>query len=280
MTKLRFNQVNKGLRALLFDTIVKWQQTDMTASEASKPVVAQVELLLKLFDTHTFVMHPAKTNGQEQELTKALESEHEIDLKLAKELRQKLEVYQNAADRDRAGYEVYYALNDFVVFNLKHMNREEKELNHVLWQHYTATEVTGTETRLQQTLASKKIDMYLEWIIKEVSDSELPADPDFVKSEAPDLVLADLRNDYTQNVPVNRWANVQRQLGEGVENITNTHKEKTYTCLWCKSELRDRAHRGPLVKAFLFWLPIKRYWCYKCMRRKYVWAQAYDKASL
>jgi len=31
----------------------------------------------------------------------------------------------------------------------------------------------------------------------------------------------------------------------------------------------ERVHRGFFVKTFLFWLPLKKYKCYKCMRSMY-----------
>jgi len=47
---------------------------------------------------------------------------------------------------------------------------------------------------------------------------------------------------------------------------------KKYVCPICKSELRDRVSRSSFVKTFLFWLPLKRFSCYKCRRKKYVWS--------
>jgi hypothetical protein len=32
----------------------------------------------------------------------------------------------------------------------------------------------------------------------------------------------------------------------------------------------ERVSRGALVKVFLFWLPLKKYKCYKCMRNRWV----------
>lgn len=47
-------------------------------------------------------------------------------------------------------------------------------------------------------------------------------------------------------------------------------------CPKCKkSTLDERTKRGFLVKATLFWLPIKRYRCYGCSAKTYV----YDNTS-
>ncbi|SDE28805.1 hypothetical protein SAMN05216464_105106 [Mucilaginibacter pineti] len=41
-------------------------------------------------------------------------------------------------------------------------------------------------------------------------------------------------------------------------------------CPKCKTELDNRISRGFLVKNVLFFLPLKRYICYKCQRKRYV----------
>jgi len=46
---------------------------------------------------------------------------------------------------------------------------------------------------------------------------------------------------------------------------------KKRVCPKCKGELDTRVSRGLFVKTLLFWLPVKRYICYKCRRKKYVW---------
>lgn len=40
-----------------------------------------------------------------------------------------------------------------------------------------------------------------------------------------------------------------------------------------RSDLK-RISRGPLVKTILFWLPLKKYKCYKCMSTKWVWEKS------
>lgn len=49
-----------------------------------------------------------------------------------------------------------------------------------------------------------------------------------------------------------------------------TELKKVPVCPRCKSELDNRVPRGFLVKKFLFFLPLKRYICYKCQRKRYV----------
>jgi hypothetical protein len=55
----------------------------------------------------------------------------------------------------------------------------------------------------------------------------------------------------------------------------NTPPQPPATGLLCpcgkagRNEL-ERISRGAVVKTFFFWLPIKRYKCYKCKRKKWI----------
>jgi ribosomal protein L37AE/L43A len=53
------------------------------------------------------------------------------------------------------------------------------------------------------------------------------------------------------------------------ENL-KAEQKKLPTCPKCKSELDNRVPRSFVVKNLLFFLPIKRYICYKCQRKRYI----------
>jgi hypothetical protein len=50
----------------------------------------------------------------------------------------------------------------------------------------------------------------------------------------------------------------------------STGYKKLPLCPKCKTELDNRVPRGFFVKHLLFFLPMKRYICYKCQRKRYV----------
>ncbi|GAB2685301.1 hypothetical protein GCM10027037_03480 [Mucilaginibacter koreensis] len=213
-----FNQIHKGLRALLFDTVMQLQQTDLTNIEKSAPAIAQVELLLDLFDAHAYHEDSCILNAAEQHapaVIKSFESEHETDLELARQLRATVAAYKVATDTFSAGNNIYYALNDFVAFNLKHMNKEEQLLNSVLWQHYTDAEILDMERNIQQCIEPQKMNVYFEWMIKGMNDVELRMWLTAVKSEAPDFVLAGLLQACAHHLPEHRWLALEQQISEG-----------------------------------------------------------------
>lgn len=49
----------------------------------------------------------------------------------------------------------------------------------------------------------------------------------------------------------------------------STQKTTGAVCFKCKTTLDSRAHRSLFVKTFLFWLPIRKFKCYKCKRTQY-----------
>lgn len=58
------------------------------------------------------------------------------------------------------------------------------------------------------------------------------------------------------------------------DESTQQNPVKNYpVCFKCNKKMEDRTPRGALVKTFLFWLPLKRYRCYSCGRKRYVLAK-------
>lgn len=51
--------------------------------------------------------------------------------------------------------------------------------------------------------------------------------------------------------------------------VSNDPSQKEYICPRCNVELKHRVHRAVIVKALLFFLPVKRFKCYKCRKKYY-----------
>ncbi len=54
------------------------------------------------------------------------------------------------------------------------------------------------------------------------------------------------------------------------QNNTSDTVKRAPQCWRCKSTLDHRVARGMLVRIFFFWLPMRRYFCYNCVRKRYV----------
>lgn len=61
---------------------------------------------------------------------------------------------------------------------------------------------------------------------------------------------------------------LQTQIPPVTAKVTAKRKQ----CPKCKKGYLDtRVRRGRLVKTFLFWLPLKRYVCYACNSKTYIY---------
>lgn len=61
-------------------------------------------------------------------------------------------------------------------------------------------------------------------------------------------------------------------ISTNAETGLKPERKKTPVCPRCKVELDGRVPRGFLVKHLLFFLPLKRYICYRCQRKRYILA--------
>jgi hypothetical protein len=64
----------------------------------------------------------------------------------------------------------------------------------------------------------------------------------------------------------------------------NTNKSQTrpvLRCSKCDQILRTRVKRNFLIKTLLFWLPLKVFFCSKCLKRRYTlqWRTPYRRVS-
>jgi hypothetical protein len=213
-----FNQVHKGLRALLYETALKIQQTDMAQAEAAEPVIRQIEEVLFLFESHAhgedhYFNEPLeKTNP---EVATLFEKEHVEDHRLANVLSSLIASYKQATTpqaRAEKGKHLFYAFNEFIAFNLYHMNKEEIELNAALWERYSDTEIKSIEQTLVQNIPPQKMAQYAKWMIRGINDKELIHWLDEVRRFAPPPVFEMLIAIAEVELPQQRLAKISDQL--------------------------------------------------------------------
>lgn len=174
-----FNQIHKGLRVLLYETATHLQQADLSDPVSGADAVEQVNEVVYLFDSHA--------HGEDQFFNEPLEKidpkvsqlfvkEHEEDHRLSLVLTDLISQWraENTADgRANTGRNLLYAFNEFIAFNLYHMNKEEIELNGVLWKHYSDTQIKQVEQTLVQQIPPQKMAIYAKWMIRGINDEEL-----------------------------------------------------------------------------------------------------------
>ncbi|MCB0488458.1 MAG: hypothetical protein R2820_05625 [Cyclobacteriaceae bacterium] len=213
-----FNQIHKGLRALLYDTALQVQIADMSSATDGEQIISKIEEVLYLFESHAhgedhFFNEPLEE--VDSRVSKMFIKEHEEDHRLAEVLVSVINDWKYAkTDKDRClyGRNLFYAFNEFIAFNLYHMNKEEIELNAVLWNHYSDSQIKATEQQLVQQIPADKMARYAKWMIRGINDAELTHWFREVKALAPAPVFEMLNGIAQQELDSKRFHLLQRSL--------------------------------------------------------------------
>ncbi len=216
-----FYQVHKGLRALLYDTMMKLQQTDFTNEHDTAAVTDQINIVLQLFDAHahtedSFVL--PEITAYEPSVVALFESEHVEDLKLSTDLSDMLKAF-SLCESDEAkrqiGKQLEKSVAAFMHFNLAHMAKEEDVLNKILWRYYTDEQLHEVTMRILAHVDPNLMPIYNKWMMNGLSNNEIKEWLLQVKNNAPDFVFHEMMELATAELPADRLAVIQAELSEG-----------------------------------------------------------------
>ena len=216
-----FNQVHKGLRALLYDTALKIQQTDFTDMLQGSLTIKAVEDVVFLFEDHahnedSFIL-PAVGKFDSNIIT-VFENEHAEDERLSKILLAASAAWQ-ASDEDGRydiGQIIFYQFNAFVAFNLYHMNKEETVLNEALWKYYSDLEIIQIMNELLASLPPNVMNAEAPWMVRGMNDPEIITWLQEVKQHAAAPIFGMLSGLAQSELPVARWENIKVVLDEAL----------------------------------------------------------------
>jgi hypothetical protein len=217
-----FKLIHKGLRAALYETALKLQQTDFIIEEETEEATNNVKEIIMLFHSHAskedhFVL-PA-INDYEPSVVAAFEADHEKDHQLMEELNaaiNKVVDAQSLDDRAIAGTELNLAFVRFMVFNLEHMAREEDVINKILWRYYTDEEIKAIGKRISDSVEPWLADFFAKWMLRGISNREAVIWLKAIEASAPAIVFQTLINKAEQELPDFRYRKVAQELTEGI----------------------------------------------------------------
>jgi hemerythrin-like domain-containing protein len=209
-----FKNIHKGLRTMLFSTQMKWQQTDFTSPEAAS-MVANLETVLYYYDQHAghedhFIL--SKIIQQEPQIAAALEGDHVVDHELSQNLRSLLNRWKDSSTneaRESTAAAVFYALNEFIAFNLYHMNKEETILLPLLWKHFSDAEILGMQDNIVASINPEILIEESRWMMRSISDTEIQEWLGGVKMSAPDFVYNTFMQMAAEELPAERFIALQ-----------------------------------------------------------------------
>lgn len=216
-----FNQVHKALRALLYDTSLVLQQTWFGDAEEAELALDKVKMVVDIFDQHAqhednYVL-PA-IQQYEPSLVDTFEMEHIKDHELSERLRGLLAVYQLAQKSQvkmEAGQAIVSAFQEFMIFNLQHMAKEEAVLNKVLWRYYSDEELLAINQKIIATIPADEMAVSSAWMMRGLSNTEISGWLKAVERNAPEIVFNNLFSIAEKNLPHERFRKLLEHLTEG-----------------------------------------------------------------
>jgi hypothetical protein len=216
-----FNQIHKGLRALLYDTSILLQQTDFSDPQEMKAAVNRVTLVADLFDDHAhhedqFVL-PA-IQQYEPSIVDAFEQEHVMDARLTRAIKDSLQALQMASPMVRANManELSKTFIQFMIFNLEHMAKEETILNKILWRYYTDDEILNIQHNIVASLSPWSAETSSRWMMRGMNTPEIVLWLRAVEDSAPEGVFQNLFATAEKELPEHRFRQVLEALTEEV----------------------------------------------------------------
>jgi len=213
-----FYQVHKGLRQMLYSTAGNMLQTDFTEPKETNAIISQMSDVLDLFDSHAdtedkFVL-PFITAFEPAAVT-AFAQEHVEDHALSNRLRALLNMFHHAVsteEKSEMGSAIRLAFTEFLVFNLKHMAKEENYLNTILWNNYTDDQLHGITNTILANLSPEKINKNSVWMMRALSNREIINWLNLVKKDAPEFVYNGLLSVAEKELLPQRWHSIKEQV--------------------------------------------------------------------
>jgi hypothetical protein len=213
-----FNQIHKGLRALLYDTALLIQHTDFTKEQEITKVTDRVRLVNEVFAKHAHVednyVFPMITQFA-PEIVADFEGQHQTDHELSAGLEKCLGLFAetNTIEQNlRAGNELLQAFNSFLAFNVEHMKKEETIVNGVLWQHYGDDQLLQTVRQISASMSPQESVAHCTWMLKGLAVQEIVTWYRGIQQSAPPSVFDSFCQLAEKTLTPARWGHVRKSL--------------------------------------------------------------------
>jgi len=217
-----FNQIHKGLRALLYNTALQIQHTDFSDDYATRQTLEKVELVIWLFEGHAHVedtMVFPLIEKHAPEVVTDFETQHVEDHHLSEVLVEAVTQCKKAATIDAkfvAARDLLLAFNDFLAFNVKHMNQEETIVNSHIWEHYSDDELLEHGKEIVKSIPPEKNGHYSKWMLLGLNNHEIAVWFTTIKNMAPLPVVNMFYELAEKELDADRWNIIKNALNEDV----------------------------------------------------------------
>lgn len=212
-----YRNIHKGLRAAMFDTVLRVGRTDPTDTTATSATLDQADRLLAFMGAH--VKHEnehvhtaieARTPGGARR-TSDDHHEHAENLAALRAQVVGMRGLVGGAAAD-ALHRLYLDLAEFVAENLRHMRVEETQNNAQLWFLYSDAELAAIHDRLLASVEPPAMVEAISWMARGLTLPELVALVTEARANAPAPAFAAMLELIGLQVEPARWTALTRAL--------------------------------------------------------------------
>lgn len=203
-----FNMIHKALRAMLYDTALTMQQTYFADTADAAIAMEKMNEVIFAFEQHGMhedtILMPVIASYDPATIA-SFEQEHLEDLGMGNKLKHLQKIYnatETSEERVLAGSVITRAFREYMVFNLEHMQREEVELNKILWDYYTDQELLEINARIVATIPPAEMASAAQWFMRAINKDEATKWLISVKESAPEFVFDSLFEQTETNLPL------------------------------------------------------------------------------
>ena len=191
-----FNMIHKALRFKLYNTALTLQQTYFGDSTEATPAFDKINEVINAFEQHGHhedtILMPVIAEFQVATIA-SFEKDHIDDRQLGEDLVHLQNIYhaaQTCTERIIAGSAICKAFVDYMIFNLQHMQREEIELNKLLWDNFTDDEIQKIDAQIIASIPAEEMALNVQWVMQAINSDEVTNWLIAVKQTAPEHVFA------------------------------------------------------------------------------------------
>lgn len=216
-----FYQVQKGLRALLYETALRLQQTDFSNPENASKNLDELNAAVNLFTAHLYVEEQYSLRAIQHHaglIFEDIKSEHRRTESTLMQLSGLMQAFQHAVTTDEKteiGSVISSAFASFVSFMLDSMCRKENALNKLLWKNFTDEELMNISITISTGLRSDISGMYGKWILRGMNTLEVIEWLKCIRYTAPDQTFNALLEIAEAEISSDRWLFIQESITEG-----------------------------------------------------------------
>ena len=216
-----FKLIHKGLRHMLYDIAIQLQKTDFNNQEEAETILEKISTVMDLFDKHAFSEDNfvlTALEKREPAVTNIFEHEHVLDHQLSDNMRSLLKSFKDAAtdeEKINSGSAISIAFVEFMVFNLKHMAKEEDVLNKLLWKYFTDEQLGDIRKDIVAHIPNDYLIKNNRWMMRSISNSDAATWLIDVKNNAPGFVFENMMQLAANELGAERWSKVQESITEG-----------------------------------------------------------------